>query len=82
MEEIKNDYKSKDNEKKARLPISKDVANYVANTGKILKLDDANSDPRFNKEIDISNRFKTKNLLCSPVRDPEGKILGILLITL
>ena len=52
------------------------MANYVANTGKILKLDDANSDPRFDKEIDLAHRFKTKNLLCAPVKDPEGKILG------
>lgn len=78
MEELKNDsmIPLKDKERIGRLSISKGIAEFVINTGKILKLDNPNSDSRFSKEIDITNHFKTKNLICAPVKDQEGKILG------
>lgn len=60
----------------SRVPISKGIANYVKNTGKILKIDDPYSDSRFNKEIDANYNIKTKNLICSPIKDTQGKIFG------
>ena len=66
----------KGKKKMMRLPISKGISNYVVNTGKILKIDKAYSDTRFNQEIDKMNHYKTTTILCAPVNDIDGKILG------
>lgn len=68
------DFQNKRNN--SRIPISKGISNYVVNTGKILKIDDPYSDSRFSKEIDAKHNIKTKNLICSPIKDTQGKIFG------
>lgn len=60
-----------------RLPIGKGLAGYVAKTGETVNITDAYKDPRFNPEIDRKSGYKTRNVLCMPMRNKEGKIVGV-----
>ena len=60
-----------------RLPIGKGLAGYVAKTGETVNISDAYQDPRFNPEIDRKSGYKTLNVLCMPMRDKEGRIVGV-----
>jgi len=60
-----------------RLAVGKGLAGYVAQTGDVVNIADAYSDPRFNPEIDRKSGFKTRNVLCMPMRDKEGEIVGV-----
>ena len=39
---------------------------------------DVYSDHRFNKDVDQETGYKTKNMICSPVRTVNGKIIGVI----
>ncbi len=60
-----------------RLPIGKGLAGYVAQTGETVNITDAYKDPRFNPEIDRKSGYHTRNVLCMPMRDKEGKPIGV-----
>jgi CRP-like cAMP-binding protein/two-component sensor histidine kinase len=60
-----------------RLPMGKGLAGYVAKTGETVNIADAYKDPRFNPEIDKKSGYKTRNVLCMPMRNKEGKIRGV-----
>lgn len=63
--------------KKVILDIDKGIAGWVAQKGEPLRVNHPEKDPRFFKEIDDRTGFKTRNLLCVPVRVKE-RILGVL----
>ncbi len=48
---------------------------FQSQTGEIIH--DAYSDKRFNKEVDQETGYKTKNMICSPVKTVDGKIIGV-----
>ena len=50
------------------------LAGYVATTGKTINIKDAYNDPRFNKEIDRQTGYKTKTMLCMPMRNISHEI--------
>ena len=54
------------------------VAGYVAEYGESVLLDDAHSDPRFDPSTDHRTGFLTRNMLCAPLRRPEGALMGSL----
>lgn len=60
-----------------RLPIGKGLAGYVAQTGETVNIADAYKDSRFNPEIDRKSGYTTRNVLCMPMRDREGEIVGV-----
>jgi K+-sensing histidine kinase KdpD len=60
-----------------RLPIGKGLAGYVAKTGETINIADAYKDPRFNPEIDKKSGYKTRNVLCMPMRNKDGVIVGV-----
>jgi signal transduction histidine kinase len=59
-----------------RFPVGKGLAGYVAQTGETINIRDAYKDPRFNPDIDKRSGYRTHTVLCMPMRDKEGKILG------
>lgn len=59
-----------------RLPAGKGLAGYVAETGETVNIADAYKDPRFNPEIDRKSGYTTRNVLCMPMRNKEGVIVG------
>lgn len=60
-----------------RFPSNVGMAGYVFNTGKLIKIDDAYEDPFFNKEIDEETGYKTKTILCIPMRNSSLEIIGV-----
>jgi K+-sensing histidine kinase KdpD len=60
-----------------RLPIGKGFAGYVAETGETIIIPDAYADPRFNPDIDKRTGYRTRNMLCMPMRNKDGKIIGV-----
>ena len=61
-----------------RLPISRGIAGCVAATGDTINLADAYADPRFESEVDLRLGFRTKSLLCLPIRNKDGETIGVL----
>lgn len=60
-----------------RFPVSVGMAGCVARTGEKLNIEDAYKDARFNPGVDRATGFKTKSILCMPVRNREGKVIGV-----
>jgi sigma-B regulation protein RsbU (phosphoserine phosphatase) len=54
------------------------VAGYVAKTGESVLINDVNSDSRFDPSTDRRTGFTTSNMLCVPLRKPEGTLMGSL----
>ena len=62
-----------------RLPISRGIAGWVAVwLGETVNLADAYADPRFESEVDLRLGFRTKSLLCLPIRSKSGDTIGVL----
>jgi signal transduction histidine kinase len=53
------------------------IAGYAATTGNSLNIPEAYQDPRFNQEVDRRTGYRTKTILCMPVRDKAGAIVGV-----
>lgn len=60
-----------------RIPNDSGVAGHVFTTGEGTLIHDAYSDDRFNKTIDEVTGFRTKNLLCAPVKTVRGEVIGV-----
>ena len=61
-----------------RLPADRGIAGWVAREGSPVRLDNAYDDPRFEPDIDRKLGFKTRQLLCLPIRNEAGDIIGVL----
>jgi len=61
-----------------RLPPGKGIASWVATHGEALIVPDVSVDPRFYEEVDKASSFKTKSILCVPMRNTDGEIIGVL----
>ncbi len=61
-----------------KLPMGKGIAGYVAATGDTINLSDAYLDPRFNPKIDKKTGYRTKTVLCMPLKNKDDKIVGVL----
>jgi sigma-B regulation protein RsbU (phosphoserine phosphatase) len=66
-----------DERKTIRLPLGKGIAGYVAATGDTINIPDAYTDPRFDSEFDRVTGYHTRSILCAPMKNPEGKIVGV-----
>ncbi|MCI0706631.1 MAG: SpoIIE family protein phosphatase [Ignavibacteriae bacterium] len=60
-----------------RLPVGTGIAGNVAKTGKTINLEDAWKDKRFYSGFDVKSGFKTKSMLCMPMRNRQKKIIGV-----
>jgi phosphoserine phosphatase RsbU/P len=61
-----------------RLPANRGLAGWVAREGEAVRLDEAYSDPRFEPDVDRKLGFQTKRLMCLPIRNEAGMIIGVL----
>lgn len=59
-----------------RFPANKGLAGHVVKTGETINIKDAYLDDRFNKEIDIQTGYKTKTILCMPIKNLKQEIIG------
>ena len=60
-----------------RIPYSAGLAGYVASTGQLLNIKDAYEDERFAMTIDQETGYTTKSVLCMPVFNREGSVIGV-----
>jgi adenylate cyclase len=60
-----------------RLMNTEGVAGAVFQSEEGMIIDDAYSDDRFNQEIDQQTGFKTRSILCAPIRTPRGEVIGV-----
>jgi HD-GYP domain-containing protein (c-di-GMP phosphodiesterase class II) len=66
----------------ALLPLATtSIAGYVAVTGNVVRIEDAYTLPpespyKFNRAFDDSNRYRTKSILCVPMRNLTGETIG------
>ncbi|MBQ3311124.1 HD domain-containing protein [bacterium] len=59
-----------------RFPADKGLAGHCFKTGETINIKDAYNDPRFNPEIDNKTGYKTKTILCMPIKNLQQKIIG------
>lgn len=59
-------------QKEFRIPADQGIAGHVATTGQILNIKDAYSHPLFYRGVDDSTGFKTRNILCFPIKDENN----------
>lgn len=60
-----------------RLRVGEGVAGWVARTGEMVNIADAYADDRFNTEIDQRSGYRTRSILCTPMKDNQGEIIGV-----
>jgi adenylate cyclase len=60
-----------------RVPKGQGIAGQVASTGKLLNIPDAYANPLFNQDVDQKTGFRTRNILCVPMRTGEGQTIGV-----
>jgi serine phosphatase RsbU (regulator of sigma subunit) len=60
-----------------RLPIGKGIAGSVAAKGETIRIDDAYADSRFDPSTDRRSGFRTRSILCSPIRSRDGRTVGV-----
>lgn len=53
------------------------IAGHVAESGEPVNIPDAYQDGRFNCEIDTKTGYHTKALLCMPIKDSSGDVIGV-----
>lgn len=63
--------------KEIRFPIDKGLAGHVAMSGETVNIQNAYSDDRFNRDIDMQTGYKTSNILCMPIRNLKYEIIGV-----
>lgn len=61
-----------------RLKIGQGLAGHVAKTGEIINLPDVHEDDRFDSDIDKMSGYTTKSMICFPIKNKEGLIIGVI----
>ena len=61
-----------------RIPFGVGVAGHVAETGEIINTDDAYKIEYFDSSFDSKFGYKTKSLLCLPIKHHTGEIVGVI----
>ncbi len=60
-----------------RFPSHLGIAGSVFTKGETINIPDAYADARFNPEVDKKTGYRTRSILCMPVSNKEGVIIGV-----
>ncbi|KAL1115639.1 hypothetical protein AAG570_005929 [Ranatra chinensis] len=60
-----------------RIPWGTGIVGFVAETGEPVNIPDAYKDERFNHDVDARTGYKTRSLLCMPIKDINGDVIGV-----
>ena len=60
------------------LSLNLGIAGLVGITGRDLNIQDAYSDPRFDSNTDIKTGYRTRCILCVPIKDQSGEVIGVI----
>ena len=61
-----------------RFPVGQGVAGWVAQNGEVVNIPDAYDDFRFNPEVDHNTGYRTRSILCGPVKNLQGEVVGVI----
>ncbi|MBL7212085.1 MAG: GAF domain-containing protein [Desulfobacteraceae bacterium] len=64
--------------KEIRIPLGKGVAGWVAEHDEFVNIKDAYDDPRFDTSVDLETGYRTKTILCGPVKNLMGETIGVI----
>lgn len=53
------------------------IAGSTYSTGRALIIPDAYADPRFNPGVDTKTGYRTRDILCVPIRNRSGAVIGV-----
>ncbi|HEY9676978.1 MAG TPA: HD domain-containing phosphohydrolase [Drouetiella sp.] len=61
-----------------RIPLNgTSIVSECARTAQVINIPDAYDDPRFDKEVDKSTGYHTQSVLCVPMTNRSGEIIGV-----
>ena len=60
-----------------RIPVGTGIAGHVAATGEPLRVDDAYTHPLFSPVVDRQTGFRTRAILCNPIRNRYGEVFAV-----
>ena len=60
-----------------RLPSNSGIVGAVCTSGEPLNIPDAYKDPRFNRRIDTASGYRTRTILCVPLKNQRDDIVGV-----
>lgn len=60
-----------------RVPLGAGIVGAVAATGTGVRVADAYLDPRFNRAVDAATGYRTRTILCVPMVDTQGEVVGV-----
>jgi sigma-B regulation protein RsbU (phosphoserine phosphatase) len=64
--------------KEIRFPVGVGIAGDVAKTQQVANIADAHQDPRFNPDFDKQTNYRTRSVLCLPLLNADGKLIGVI----
>lgn len=64
-------------ETEIKVPFGKGIAGYVAETKDTVNIKEAYEDKRFNKDVDKKTGYRTRSILCMPIINYEGEVIGV-----
>lgn len=60
-----------------RFPADRGIAGSVFSSGVGEIIPDAYADPRFNRKVDTDTGYRTRNMLCVPIRNKKQAVIGV-----
>ncbi|MBI1955129.1 MAG: GAF domain-containing protein, partial [Acidobacteria bacterium] len=61
-----------------RVKVGQGLAGKAAQTGETIRSRDAYQDARFFPDIDATSGFRTRSILCTPIRNKSGEVIGVI----
>jgi putative ABC transport system ATP-binding protein len=61
-----------------RIPLTSGIAGRVATTGEPLNIADAYAEPLFNKAVDEATGYRTRSILCMPMKESGGRVFAVM----
>ncbi len=60
-----------------RLRVGEGIAGWVASSGDVVNIGDAYQDTRFQPAVDLRSGYRTRSILCVPMRNSQGATVGV-----
>jgi GAF domain-containing protein len=61
-----------------RIPVGQGVAGWAAQHNESVNIEDAYEDSRFDESVDRETGFRTRTILCAPIRNLMGQPIGVI----
>ncbi|OON23492.1 GAF domain protein, partial [Opisthorchis viverrini] len=66
--------------RRVTIPMGIGISGHVAQTGHYANIPDAYADSRFSDSVDRETGYRTKCILCMPIKDIDGEVLAVALL--